>query len=302
MNIKFKTKDISSTNLGIIYMLISSLCLSLMGALLKALSSNLPSIEIVFFRNLIGIALIAFTFYKFPVKQIGKRPWLLIFRGIAGFIAMFAYIYNVANIPLADAVAYSRVSPLFTAIFAMIFLGERIGFKGWVAILVGFTGMYFVMQPSLNFNANHIFGLVNAIFAALAFTSIRELKNHYDTRVIVLSFMSMGTLFPLIFMGIAEFISVESLSFIAEKFVMPEGIEWVYLFFIGLFSSLSQVFMTKAYSVTKAGIVGAVGYSVIVFSVIIGYMMGDPLPNLLAFFGIALIIVGGGMNAIKKRG
>ena len=295
MGLKFK----NSVHLGMFYMAISSLCLAIMGAFLKALSSNLPSIEIVFFRNLVGIVLIAVTFFKTPLEQVGGKPWLLIFRGLAGFIAMFSYIYNVSTIPLADAVTYSRLSPIFTAIFAFVFLGEKIGKKGWIAITIGLFGMLLVMQPTMNLDINHIFGLLNAIFAALAFTSIRELRKYYDTRAIVLSFMIIGTLFPAIIMLLAEAFESERFSFIMEKFIMPSGLEWVYIFFIGLFSSLSQIYMTKAYAVAKAGIVGAVGYSVIVFSIIIGTLMGDDLPNLVAFLGIVLIIFGGGLNAKK---
>lgn len=288
-------------NKGILYMLISAISMALMSAFIKALSNNIPTIEMVFFRNLIGVILIGATILKVPIKQKGGKPYLLIFRGLAGFIAMLSFFYNIYNIPLADAVTYSRTSPIFTAIFAMIFLKERIGINGWIAIALGFLGMIFVMQPSSGFTKDHIFGFINAIFAALAFTSIRELKRYYDTRSIVLTFMSTGVLLPFILMIVSHFYYMPSLDFMLGKFILPQGTMWLYLIGMGIFSSLGQIYMTKAYGETKAGIVGAVGYSVIVFSIVIGLFMGDDLPNLLAFIGIIAIIISGMLNIKEKK-
>lgn len=291
--------DEDDVNKGIIFMIISAFSLALMSALIKALSPVMPTIEMVFFRNVLGIFIIGISLFKMPLRQKGGKFWLLIFRGSIGFIAMIAYFYNISNIPLADAVTYSRTSPIFTALFALVFLKESIGIKGWIAIGLGFFGMILVMQPSGGFNKDHIFGFVNAICAALAFTSIRELKRHYDTRSIVLSFMGTGLIASVLFMGISHYFYNESLDFILGHFVMPQGTQWLYLLGIGFFSFLGQVYMTKAYGATKAGIVGAAGYSVIIFSIILGLIMGDSLPNILAFIGIFLIIGGGVLNAKK---
>lgn len=288
-----------SVNQGVVFMLISAFCLAVMSALIKTLGSQMSTVEMVFFRNIVGVLIIGVSFLKVPIKQKGGKPFLLLFRGFIGFVAMIAYFYNVTHIPLADAVTYSRTSPIFTAIFAMIFLKEGIGLKGWFAISLGFLGMILVMQPSGGFSKDHIFGFVNAICAALAFTSIRELKRYYDTRSIVLSFMGTGVVLTTILMIISEFYYVEGLDFILGKFIMPVGIQWVYLGGIGFFSFLGQIYLTKAYGATKAGIVGAAGYSVIVFSIILGLLMGDSLPNILAFIGIFLIIGGGILNAKK---
>lgn len=292
----------NDVNQGIIYMLISAVCLSLMSAMVKVLTTDMPTIEVVFFRNLIGVVLISATFFKTPIKQKGGKPWLLIFRGAIGLLAMLSYFYNIAHIPLSDAVTYSRTSPIFTAIFALIFLKEGIGLRGWVAIALGFTGMLLVMQPSptMGFDKSHIFGLLNAICAALAFTSIRELRQYYDTRAIVLSFMGIGLIIPIISMIVSEYTTIGILEFMMGQFVMPLGMDWVYLGAIGLFALLGQVYLTKAYATAKAGIVGTAGYSVILFSLVIGFLMGDNLPNTLAFFGIACIISGGVLIAKKK--
>ncbi len=283
-------------------MLISAICLSLMSAMAKVLANHLPTIEIVFFRNSIGIILIALTFFKSPLKQTGGKPLLLFFRATIGLLAMLSFFYNIANISLADAVTYSRMSPIFTAIFAMWFLKEKIGIKGWFAIALGFTGMLFVMQPhGLIFEKSHIFGLLNAVCAALAFTSIRELRTYYDTRTIVLSFMGIGTIIPLISMFLSTYYTSDIFDFMMGSFVLPKPIDWLYIIGIGITASFGQIYMTKAYGITRAGIVGAAGYSVILFSLIIGLILGDPLPNMLGFIGIFAIISGGILIAREKN-
>lgn len=289
-------------NQGVLYMLISSICLSFMSAIAKILSNHLPIIEIVFFRNFIGIILILMTFFKSPLNQSGGKPLLLFFRATVGLIAMLSFFYNIANITLADAVIYSRMSPIFTAIFALWFLREKIGIKGWFAIFIGFVGMLMVMQPNgLIFEKAHIFGLLNAVCAALAFTSIRELRSYYDTRTIVLSFMGIGTIVPIISMFLSAYYKSDFFSFMMGEFIMPNLSDWIYIFAMGLTASLGQVYMTKAYGVTRAGIVGATGYSVIVFSLIIGLILGDALPNILGFIGILAIISGGILIAREKN-
>lgn len=283
-------------------MLVSAISLTFMASFVKIISNDMPSIEIVFFRNLIGIALIGLSFFKYPLKQVGGKPLLLLFRAIIGTLAMLMFFHNIANITLANAITYSRLSPVFTALFALWFLKEKIKFNGWLAIFLGLLGMLLVMQPNgLIFEDEYIFGLLNAIFAALAFTSIRELKKYYDTKIIVLSFMGMGVLVTGISMLISNFYTNKSLDFIMGEFVMPSSLTWLYLIAIGFFASLGQIYMTKAYGATKAGIIGAVGYSVIIFSVIIGYFLGDGLPNLLGFIGIITIILGGLLVAWERN-
>lgn len=289
-------------NQGVLYMLISALCLSFMGAMAKVLATHLPTIEIVFFRNSIGVVLIMLTFFKLPLKQSGGKPFLLFFRAAIGLVAMLSFFYNIANISLADAVTYSRMSPIFTAIFALWFLREKIGIKGWLAILLGFIGMLMVMQPNgFELEKAHIFGILNAVCAALAFTSIRELRKYYDTRVIVLSFMGIGTIVPIFSMVLSTYYTNEFFSFMMGEFIMPRSFDWIYIIGIGITASLGQVYMTKAYGITRAGLVGAAGYSVIIFSVIIGLFLGDDLPNILSFIGIVSIILGGIIIAREKN-
>ncbi|MDY0117371.1 MAG: DMT family transporter [Sulfurimonadaceae bacterium] len=290
-----------SIDTGVKYMIIASFLFAIMGAFAKLASEHMSSLEVVFFRNVFGVIIIAYALYKKPMVQKGGKPWLLLFRGTMGFLALLAFFYNIANIPLGDAITWSKTSPIFTAIFAWMFLQERLSIKAWGAVALGFVGIVLITQPSgLGFSKYDMLGLFSGVGAALAYTSIRELKNYYDTRAIVLSFMGVGTVGPLLLFGMSEFYTIPSLDFLLGVFVMPTGIVWVYLVGMGLLATASQMLMTKAYSHTKAGIVGAVSYTNIIFAVLVGTMLGDALPTLITTSGIVLIIIAGVMVAKAK--
>lgn len=159
-----------------------------------------------------------------------------------------------------------------------------------------------VAQPEGgSFDKYDILGIFSGIGAALAYTSIRELRKYYDTRAIVMSFMAVGTVAPLLLMLATPYVTVsEEFDWMFAEFVMPQGIEWGYVTAVGIFATISQLLMTKAYELTKAGIVGTISYSNIVFAVIIGVMLGDPIPDIWTTLGIILVIMSGLLVALPK--
>jgi len=278
-------------------MLFASFCFAIMGAMAKELSTQMDSLEVVFFRNIVGVILILLTFFKTPVKQVGGKPFLLFFRGLMGFIALVAFFYNIAHISLADAMTFSRTSPMFTALLAFWLLKEKLGIKEVVALIVGFIGIIFIMKPNgLQIELTDLLGLLSGVGAALAYTSVKELKKFYDTRVIVLSFMLTGTIGPLLLIVFNDLLHVE---FLKASFIIPDFKMWVYIVGLGASATVAQIYMTKAYGATKAGIVGSVSYANILFSMVIGVMLGDALPDFWGAFGIVLVIIGGILVARK---
>lgn len=284
----------SNTALAVKYMLIASVLFAFTGGFAKELSNYMSSIEVVFFRNVSGVLIILYAIYKTPLDQKGGRPFLLIGRGMVGFFALLMYFYNIAHIPLAEAMTFSKTSPIFTAIFSYLLLKEKLSFTAWSGILVGFCGVLFITGFDITtLDKTDWLGILSGVGAGLAYTSIRELRKHYDTKAIVLSFMLAGTLGPIVLMIIGEYYTSSMLDFIVAPFIMPEGIAWVWILGLGLSATFMQIYMTKAYSLEKGGIVGAVGYSNIVFSILIGMMLGDAFPTSVILIGIAFIIAGG---------
>lgn len=281
-------------NKAIKYMLAAGLLFAITGAFAKLLSESMSSLEVSFFRNITGLIIILLSLYKSPLNNIGGKPFLLFFRGFIGFVALLMYFYNIAHIPLAEAQTFSKTSPIFTAIFSYLILKERLNIIAWFGVFIGFIGILFITGFDItNLSKTDFLGILSGVGAALAYTSIRELKNYYETRAIVLSFMGIGTIGPIILMAIGEFYITTTFDFFIAPFIIPTYFDIYYILGLGITATLSQLFMTKAYSLAKGGIVGTIGYSNVIFSIFLGMLLGDAFPTLFVLMGIALIILSG---------
>ena len=143
-------------------------------------------------------------------------------------------------------------------------------------------------------------GILTGVGAGLAYTSIRDLRKYYDGRTIVLSFMGLGTIGPIILMGMAPYYSGDTFDFMMAPFIMPKQDEWIIILLLGIVATFAQIYMTKAYSCAKAGIIGTISYSNIVFSIILGIILGDAFPDIWVLLGIILIVISGLLVSSKK--
>jgi drug/metabolite transporter (DMT)-like permease len=162
--------------------------------------------------------------------------------------------------------------------------------------------MLFIYKPAIHFPwYYHGAGLLSGITSALAYITVNRLTGHYDSRIIVLAFVGTGVLVPLVFMiiGAVAGIPADPVFFISWKW--PSGIEWIYVLWLGLAALFGQYFVTKAYGAEKAGLVSAIGYANIIFSIFIGMALGDAFPDLMSLGGIACIIVSGTLISLVKR-
>ncbi len=284
-------------------MLASALISALNGALAKILSQDISALEIVFFRNLIGVVLILYALKHTPPKLTGGKIHLLFVRGLFGFSAMILFFYTITTIPLGEAITLNKTSPFFVTLLAYYILKEHLSLQVFLALMFGFIGVVLIAKPfDMSVSYEHVLGVLGGFFAAAAYTTIKKIKNIYDSRVIVLSFVGVGTLLPaLLFLSAIYVEAPVSLSFLFPKFVMPHSATiWLLIVFMAFISTLSQWLLTKAYSATNLSIVGVISYTNIPFAIGFGYMLGDPFPDNYTFFGIILIIFGGFLVNTKK--
>jgi len=289
---------------GILFMLLASLSFAFMGGFAKSVSQILPPVEVTFFRNIFGVLIVGFSIYKSPLKQIGGKPLLLLFRGSMGFVALLAYFYIMAYIPLGEAVTYNKTSPLFVAVLAYYLLGEKLNLRTVFALFTGFMGIVFILKPfGMSISYEHLLGILGGFFAASAYATIKKIKDIYDSRIIVLSFVGIGTIMPAILFLISPYINPPKfIEFLFPVFIMPStAYVWSLIIFMAIISTLSQWLLTKAYSHSNLSIIGVISYTNIPFSIGIGYMLGDKFPDFLTWLGIGLIILGGFLVGLKKK-
>ena len=286
---------------GILYMLLAALGFSVMGGAAKMLKGTFGAGQLVFWRNTIGlIVLIAGFIIKKPINKGGKFH-LLIFRGMMGTTALYTLLYCILHLPLGTAMTYNLTSALFIAIFSFLLFREFHGKIVLLAVLLGFSGMLLIYKPAIHYPwFYHAAGLLSGITSALAYITVNRLAGYYDTRIVVLAFIGSGVLVPTIFMLIGYFANLptDDVFFIAWKW--PSGIQWLYVLWLGLSALFGQYFVTKAYGADKAGIVSAIGYANIIFSVFIGMALGDAFPDWMSLSGIICIILSGVIISMVK--
>lgn len=294
---------IKNMDRGILFMLLSALVAAFNGALAKILSEDLTALELVFFRNLLGVIIILYTLkHTAPILKGGKFH-LLFMRGVFGFSAMILFFYTITTIPLGEAITLNKTSPLFVSILAYYLLHEHMSKRAILALLIGFLGIVFITKPmGLSISYEHFLGILGGFFAAAAYATIKKIKDIYDTRVIMLSFMGVGTLFPFMFMLLTPWVNPpESIGFLFEPFSWDYSVKvWALIGFMSLISTLSQWLLTKAYSLSKASIIGVISYTNIPFSIGFGWMLGDAFPDFWTFTGIGLIVLGGVLISKNK--
>jgi drug/metabolite transporter (DMT)-like permease len=196
---------------------------------------------------------------------------------------------------------YNLTSAIFIAIFSFFLFREYHGRIVLFAVVLGFAGMLLVYKPSIHFPwYYHIAGLLSGVSSAIAYISVNRLTPYYDNRVIMLAFFGSGLIIPAFFMVIRYLFQLPADDIFFIKWQWPAGIEWFYVSWLGLAALFGQFFVTKAYGADKAGIVSAIGYANIVFSVFIGMALGDAFPDLMSAMGMLCIIASGAIISIVK--
>jgi len=289
---------------GMLFMFFSALVSALNGAVAKIISEDMSALEIVLFRNLIGLFLILLTLKHTPSKLKGGKIGLLLVRGLLGFSAMILFFYTISTIPLGEAIVLNKTSPLFVSVLAFYLLNEHLSKRAILALFVGFIGIVLITKPfDMAISYEHFLGVLGGFLAAAAYTTIKKIKNIYDTRVIMLSFLSVGTFLPALFFLIAPYIEAPHyVAFLFPSFTVPKDLTlWLLIGFMSLVATLSQWLLTKAYSMSNLSLIGVVSYMNIPFAIGFGFVLGDSFPDILSFIGIGLIVIGGVLVGFKSK-
>jgi len=275
---------------GILYISLSAFFFSLMAVAVKA-TPNIPVVEKIFFRNMIGLVPILINSYRSQTSLKPNNTKLIILRSTFGLLGIFAYYTALSLLSLSDAVIMNKLSPFFVLVFSAIFLKEKIKNKQIYALIFAVTGALFVIKPSFDLSViPALIGLSSAIFAGAAYTTVRKLSESDAPIVIVFYFSLITTLITI------------PVMIVTKNFVIPTGTEALLLILIGLAAVTAQIFMTSAYRYAPAGELAIYTYSNIIFSIIFSIVIWSDLPDSYSLIGAILIVTGGYINyKVKKK-
>lgn len=270
-------------------MLVAASLFSVMAALGKVSAETYPLIEVIFFRNLFGmvapVAELGVTrqWRRLKTRHIGGHLW----RAGVGMTAMGLSFWSFHLLPMADATALSFTAPLFMTALAWPVLNEKVGIHRGLAVVVGFFGVLVLAQPDGDVFS---FGLLVALGAglgtAVAQVALRQLGRTELPMVTVFYFGLFSTLF---FSAVVPFV-----------WVWPTWDGFLYMAGVGLVGGLAQQFMTRAFALAPASVVGPFNYAGIVWASLFGWLIWDQLPTLHVVAGAA-IVIGSGLYILYRE-
>lgn len=268
-------------------MLVATFAFSALAALVKSLPET-HVLQILFFRSFITSLLCAIYLLQQKVSFIGNNQKLLISRTIFGMIGMGLFFLTLKTMPLGAAVSLKYLSPIFTAIFAVLFISEKVKPIQWLFFLTAFGGVLLLKGFDTRIATVDLFlGITGAISAGIVYVIIRKIGNTEHPMVIVNYYMFTATV-------LAGFAMI-------PFWKTPTLYELVILISIGTLGYFGQVYMTKSFQIEAASRVSQVRYIEVIYSLIIGLIWFEEGYNLLSLLGIVLILGSMFMNVIYKK-
>jgi len=265
---------------GVGLMVVASACFALMSACVKALAVSLPTTEIVFVRCLLPLPWLVWLTRRRGAPLVARRPRLILARCVFGTVAMGLYFFCLGRMPLADVVVLLKTQPVFVALIAPFFLGERATWSVVVALAASMTGAILLVGPGLILgDVGGVWVLGSALASACAHTILRRLGDDDDPATVVLDF--------------TVFVAVVSAMFGGADFVVPSLADVPALAGVAGFATLGQLFMTHAYRAGEAPGVAAAGYASVVFSALLGWLFWSETPSAAAWMGGGLVVAAG---------
>ena len=282
--------------------------LSVQDAIIKWISGKLPVNEIVFIRSPIALLLLAPIIYfegGLPSLRSGQ-PRLQLLRGGLMFLAYTFFYMAIAALPLAEVVALSFVSPLFVTVLSVLFLGERVGPRRWLAIAVGFTGVVIMLRPGAGiFDPVGILVIV-AAFCYAATSVITRPLGRTDSGSSIAFYTTVFYLASSAVVGLAighgrlAGAGHASLQFLLRRWVIPSWPDLGLLVLVGITTGLGFYLLSQAYRVTRVTAVVPFEYVAVPLSVLWGYLVWRDLPGLHTVVGIVLV-VGSGLYVLWRE-
>lgn len=275
-------------NKGILYMVLSSLFFAVMATAVK-MSGDIPTMEKVFFRNVVGFIASGMMIWQSRGSFLGTDKRSLLLRSFFGFLGLVFYFFAIDRLPLANAVILNQMNPFFTLVLAFVFLREKVLKLQWSAVAIAIAGVFFIVKPGFGYSLfPALVGLLSAVFAAAAYTVIRHLRLSDHPQTIVFYFTGFTTLATIPFM-------------LFGGFVRPDLYQFLLLLTVGVTATIAQFFMTHAYRYCEAGDLSIYSYGNTLFAMVLAVFLWGELPDALSILGVALVLFGAYVNYRAKH-
>ena len=275
---------------AISYNLLAWAILPFMDTIAKYLSEDLSFFQITWARYFFTVFFtLPFMFFFFRRNLTWtSQPKLQIFRGLTLFCANVLFFYSISIISMAKALTLAFVAPLITTALSPIFLGEKVGFRRWSAVIIGFIGSLIVIRPGfIEFNLASVAALGTGFFYGIYLVITRKLHTSDSPLLTLLLTGVVGAV-------IASFI-------VPIVWVNPTLNQWLLLALMGIFACIGHLFLILSLKYADASKLAPFGYFEIVTNVILGYYFFSDFPHYWTWIGLSIIICSGIYISFRER-
>ena len=275
---------------GIMYMIFSMTIVPLMDGIAKFLSTKYPIIEIVWARYFFHLLfLFPIVLYQYRhLALVSKQPFLQIIRGGLLLSSTIFFFAAISEVPLVDALALVFISPILVTILSPKLLGEKVGFRRWLAVSVGFIGALIIIKPGLNELSS---GTMYALFAGLI----------YSLYIVTTRKLS-GSAPPLITLTYTALLGAIIMSiWVPFVWITPSGFDLTLMATMGSFAALGHLFLIKAFEHASASLLAPFGYSEIIMATLVGFIFFNDFPTKTTWIGVGIIIITGIYISVREN-
>ena len=282
---------ISENHKAILYTLLGILLFSITTALAKWLTMSNNVFLVTFFRNSLGfLFILAVVFYKqrifLPKPKTSISNHML--RGFLGFIATLALFLSFAKLPLQDATVLTYLGPLILTILSVLVLREKLDWKNWLSLTIGFIGILLILKPSGMVSTTGLtFGIFAALSNACALIVIKKISKQESALTITFYYLLISTLFSTIF-----------LPFVWET---PSQLHIGGMVLLGISSSLAHYCLATGLRHAPASTVAPFNYTSIIWASLFGILFWNEDIRVSLLLGGFLIIGSGVFMALSKK-
>ncbi|MEA2780934.1 MAG: hypothetical protein QOK29_2478 [Rhodospirillaceae bacterium] len=264
---------------GVLYMLAGVLFFSIMDATAKWLTGGYPIAQLIFIGRLpmpvfaIGLALASGGLWTLKTHRMG---WHLL-RAATGVITFIGFFWCLKLLPLADTVALTFASPLIQCALSVPLLGERVGPRRWLAIVVGFIGVIVIVQPS---GTGLGLGALLALMAAFGYALFNNISRRMSGTETTPSLMLWYSLSLIVATG----------AIVPFQWVSPRAEDYGIFILFAAAGTVGQYLMTQAFRYGEASLLAPIDYSALIWATLLGFLFWQEFPTPTVFAGAAIIV------------
>lgn len=255
----------------------------------RELAADLPVIQYMFIRSLIGLAIVALVCWRKGIGQLRLRyPATHFWRNLFHFGAQYGWFFAVSVIPLAEVFAIEFTAPIWTAVIATLFLGEHLTRTRAATIAMGFAGILVILRPGLeSINPTAFVVLAAAVGFSLTHVFTKKLSRDQSSLNILFYMVGMQALFGL----------VPAITF----WQTPPLTAWPWLIVIGVAAFTAHYCIAQAMRLADATVVAPMDFMRLPLIAVVGFLFYQEAFDPLLLIGAGLILFGNLINIRKER-